>query len=242
MSALLIFGKGYLGRPLAEQLRAAGHQVLATRRVADDPHTFAFDLDHFPRRLPVPDTWRANASWICLIPPAASTDYVAGLARLIDCAEQYAIQRFVYASSISVYGSKARLCDEHTPCAPERASAQKIHAVEQQLLASSIPSVAILRLGGLYDDSRHPVQRLAGRTGLPGARHPVNLIARTDAVRALTAAALDTDNVRIRNVVAAAHPSRQDFYTAEARRLGLTPPQFDPYDTSDGKTVVSLFS
>ncbi|MDO5687293.1 MAG: NAD(P)H-binding protein [Neisseria sp.] len=240
-TSLLILGKGYLGAPLAAHLRAAGHCVAATRRTADDDLTQAFALDDFDPRAAAVQSWRDHAVWVCLLPPSAGANYVEHLHALLDYAEQCGVRRMVYAGSISVYGSAARLCHEDTPCAPESEAACKILAVENLLRSSRLPEIRIVRLGGLYDDARHPIHSLAGRKMLRGGRHPVNLTPRTDAVQALTAAALQSDNVLLRNVVAAAHPLRQDFYPAEARRFRLPEPHFDPHDLSSGKIVISRF-
>nr|DAY39173.1 MAG TPA: hypothetical protein [Inoviridae sp.] len=68
------------------------------------------------------------------------------------------------------------------------------------------------------------------------------MLHRDAAVDAFFQAALNPNGRRIRNLVETPHPSRRDFYTAEAAKLGLPPPQFDPADESGGKTVFSLYA
>ena len=49
--------------------------------------------------------------------------------------------------------------------------------------------------------------------------------------------ACQADGKRIRNIVEPRHPSRAEFYTAEATKLGLPAPDFIVDDESNGKIV-----
>ncbi|MGN7073145.1 SDR family NAD(P)-dependent oxidoreductase, partial [Neisseria sp. P0001.S004] len=49
--------------------------------------------------------------------------------------------------------------------------------------------------------------------------------------------ACQADGKRIRNIVEPRHPSRAEFYTAEAAKLGLPAPDFIVDDKSNGKIV-----
>ena len=153
-------------------------------------------------------------------------------------AQQLQLAHVVYASSTSVYGSEVRVCDEKSSVAPESDHAKQIVRSEQIWQSSGLPCVSILRLGGLYDDERHPVRRLSGRVAIKGGKHPVNVVSRSSAVAALAHHVAHVQG-GIFNVVEAAHPSRSEFYSQEALRLGLPLPEFDASDASDGKTVIS---
>ena len=130
------------------------------------------------------------------------------------------------------------MCDEKSSVAPESDHAKQIVRCEQIWQNSGLPCVSILRLGGLYDDERHPVRRLSGRVAIKGGKHPVNVVSRSSAVTALANHVAHAQG-GIFNVVEAAHPSRSEFYSQEALRLGLPLPEFDASDASDGKTVIS---
>ena len=153
-------------------------------------------------------------------------------------AQQLQLAHVVYASSTSVYGSEVRVCDEESRVAPESDHAKQIVRSEQIWQSSGLPCVSILRLGGLYDDERHPVRRLSGRVAIKGGKHPVNVVSRSSAVAALTRHVAHAQG-GVFNVVEAVHPSRSEFYSQEALRLGLPLPEFDASDASDGKTVIS---
>lgn len=239
-----ILGLGCLGRPLAQKLYGHGSRVAAVKRslTSDDInlpiHLDIFDLnrnDVFQTTL-----WQHHADrpvWFCLLPPSSLTHYADTLSRWVKLAETCQVQHLIFTSSTSVYGDKARECDETAPPDPQTVAARQILAAEQHLLSSRIPHIDILRLGGLYCAERHPVSRLVQKQNIPGGNLPVNILHRDLAVETLFQTALTPKGRRIRNIVEARHPTRRDFYTAEAAKLGLPPPDFAPDGTGSGKIV-----
>ncbi len=242
-AAVAVMGLGYLGRELAARLLQQGRIVYSCARSSQATgltgiaHTL-LDLDDFQPGHPALRAWVAAPAWVCLLPPSCSEHYVEKLTLLVRWAQACGLRHLIYTSSISVYGSAPRQCSIATPVQPETPGARKIVAFEQALLASSLPHVSILRLGGLYDDARHPVRRLAGKTDLRGGAHPVNMIQKAQAVDAIVRALDCPAGRRILNVVERHHPTRRDFYTAAAERLGCAPPRFAADDGSSGKIVI----
>ncbi|UOO88260.1 SDR family NAD(P)-dependent oxidoreductase [Vitreoscilla massiliensis] len=235
VNSVWIAGAGYLGLPLAQQLQAAGVDVRASSlspRSIDAWHEWDFTAETAPQG------FQQAACWVVLLPPSSGMGYVAHMQRLCEQAQQLQVSQLIYTSSTSVYGSAARECDEHSEIAPESAAARDIAACEQIWLSSGLPHVSVLRLGGLYDDERHPVRRLSGRQHISGGKHPVNVIHRRHALAALQYCIQHPIHGTF-NVVEASHPSRADFYGNEAKRLGLALPEFDANDDSMGKTIHS---
>ncbi|MCP1659821.1 SDR family NAD(P)-dependent oxidoreductase [Neisseria perflava] len=181
--------------------------------------------------------WTDKPTWFCLLPPSALQDYAGTLRQWLALAESAGIKHLIFTSSTSVYGDRVRECDETSPPEPQSAAARSILAVEQMLLESCIPNVDILRLGGLYSAERHPVSCLILKDKIGGGRQPVNSVHRDIAVDALFQTALRPQGKRVRNIVEPHHPSRAEFYTAEAAKLGLPAPDFDPDDLRGGKIV-----
>ena len=230
-----IAGAGYLGVPLAQQLQAAVYPVSASSRTPREGVVWqAWD---FSVHSALQD-FQAADTWVVLLPPSSGSDYVAHMRHLCAQAQQLQLAHVVYASSTSVYGSEARICDEQSSVAPESVNAKQIVRCEQLWQNSGLPCVSILRLGGLYDDERHPVRRLSGRVAIKGGKRPVNVVSRSAAVAALAGHVAHAQG-GIFNVVEAMHPSRAEFYSQEALRLGLPLPEFDASDESRGKTVIS---
>lgn len=239
----LIFGLGYLGRPLAQRLYRQGFAVRGVKRTltSDDINLpIPVDTCHLDDSGCLKD-WNAYQTWIFLLPPSQLADYTAVHARLIAAAEDAGVAHLIFTGSVSVYGSASRVCDETSPRQPESESARRIAAVEQLLLNSRIEHTDILHLGGLYCAERHPIFSLLKRTGISGRRSPVNMIHRDRAVEAIFQAACQPNGKRIGNIVETPHLDKETFYRREAAKLGCPQPDFDLSDTSaEGKTVVSL--
>ena len=170
--------------------------------------------------------WADKPTWFCLLPPSPLAHYADTLKQWLALAEHMGVQHIVYTSSTSVYGNAVRVCDENTPPHPQTETAVQILAAEKILLAGRIPHIDILRLGGLYSATRHPLDRLLLKNNIRGGRQPVNVIHQDSAVAALFQTACTPDGHRLRNLVETPHPSRRSFYAAEAAKLGLPVPQF----------------
>ena len=246
-----ILGLGYLGRPLSQKLYEHGSRVAAIKRslTSDDInlpiHLDTLDLNQdsaFPSADRACDTtiWQHHADkpvWFCLLPPSSLTHYADTVKQWAELARACNVQHLIFTSSTSVYGDKARECDETAISDPQTESARQILAAEQYLLDSGIPNIDILRLGGLYCAERHPVSRLVQKQNIPGGNRLVNIVHRDIAVETLFQTTLHPNGRRIRNIVEPRHPTRRDFYTAEAAKLGLPPPDFAPDGTGGGKIV-----
>ena len=239
-----ILGLGYLGLPLAQKLYERSSRVCAVkRRLTSDDVNLPIRLD--TADLNRPDVfqtafwrhWADKPTWFCLLPPSSLARYADTLRGWLALAEHMGIQHIIYTSSTSVYGDAVRTCDENTPPDPQTESAGQILAVEEILLAGRIPHIDILRLGGLYSASRHPINRLLLKNNIRGGNRPVNVVHQDSAVAALFQTACRPQGRRIRNIVEPAHPSRAEFYAAEAAKLGLPAPDFDSEDRSGGKIV-----
>ncbi len=245
-----ILGLGYLGRSLAQKLYEHGSHIAAIKR-----HLSSDDIN-LPIQLEIADLnrtevfqtassplwqhWADKPTWFCLLPPSALHDYHATLQQWLTLAEHFGVQHLIFSSSTSIYGDRVRLCNEHTAPEPQTESARQILAVEQLLLNSRIPNIDILRFGGLYSAERHPVSRLILKKHISGGKQPVNVVHRDLAVHALFQTACHPQGKRIRNIVEPNHPSRAEFYHAEAEKYGLPTPDFDPEDNRDGKIVTTL--
>ncbi|MDO5059955.1 MAG: GDP-L-fucose synthase [Neisseria sp.] len=242
-----VFGFGYLGRPLAERLYQSGWNVAALKKsLTSDDINLPLDL----RAADLADEvvfqtalngWKNADTWIFLLPPSAVPDYAETVRRWVRAAEQGSVQQLIFTSSTSVYGDAARVVDEYSEPDPRTANAHKILAAETAVRNSSVPNRDIFRLGGLYCAERHPVYRLSGRSGIENGQHAVNILHRERAVAALAYAAEQPNGLRIRNLMETRHPSRAEFYRAEAVQLGLPEPEFADNGGS-GKTVGTAYS
>ena len=241
-----ILGLGYLGRPLAERLYQSGASVAAVKKqlTSDDinvPIELQFvDLDDTEAAGKVYRSWQNKAVWVALLPPSRLVDYVAVIRQWVRSAQQYGVQHIIFASSISVYGSSMRVCDENSALAPDTISAEKIIMAEQMVWNSGMVNIDILRLGGLYSITRHPLNRLLQRPVIDKAKQVVNMLHQDRAVAALFRAIQTPSGKRIRNLVETTYLSKQDFYTAESIKLGLPCPKFN-IEGDTGKVVTTCY-
>ena len=242
-----ILGMGYLGRPLAEKLFERGSRVSALKKtLTSDDINLPVDLtaadlnDAAVFQTAFGQAWADKPAWVCLLPPSSVERYAEVVAQWLALAAQYGVRHVVCAGSTGIYGNRVRVCDESGAPEPQTESARKLLQAEQAFLDSGIDNIDILRFGGLYSAARHPLNSLLKRRRIAGARHPVNMVHQDLAVAALLHALCTPAGVRIRNIVEPAHPSKRDFYRAEAAKLGLPEPDFDEVDESGGKTVATL--
>lgn len=238
-----ITGLGYLGLPLAQKFYQHSSRVAAIKRslTSDDInlpiHLDTFDLgssDAFQTAL-----WRHHADkpvWFFLLPPSSLTHYADTVKQWAELARACNVQHLIFTSSTSVYGDKARECDETALPDPQTESVRQILAAEQHLLNSGISNIDILRLGGLYCAERHPVSRLVQKQNILGGNRPINIVHRNIAVESLFQTAFNPGGRRLKNIIEPRHPTRREFYTEEAAKLGLPAPDFAP-DDSVGKII-----
>lgn len=238
-----ITGLGYLGLPLAQKFYQHSSRVAAIKRslTSDDInlpiHLDTFDLgssDAFQTAL-----WRHHADkpvWFFLLPPSSLTHYADTVKQWAELARACNVQHLIFTSSTSVYGDKVRECDETALPDPQTESVRQILAAEQHLLDSGISNIDILRLGGLYCAERHPVSRLVQKQNILGGNRPINIVHRNIAVESLFQTAFNPGGRRLKNIIEPRHPTRREFYTEEAAKLGLPAPDFAP-DDSVGKII-----
>lgn len=239
-----ILGLGWLGTPLATALQQQGVLLIGAKRQP----TLAWPFDVQAVDVAAIDAhdwtaWAEYPTWVCLLPPSCSEHYLSGLQAWLAQARHLNVQHVLYSSSISVYGDVDGVCDEHSSIRPSTDSARKVAAAENLFLSSGIKHVDIMRLGGLYGTSRHPLYHLNQKKDLSGGGRPTNMVSQQQAVAALCWALANPDGQRIRNVVAPEHPTRRAFYQAQARHLGVAEPHFQASDDdAGGKIVHSAFA
>src|SRR5665647_979272 len=174
-------GAGFLGAATVRALRARGHRVVATDRLALDG-TIAVGVHDVRTHL-----------------IAATTVNVVGTVAVLSAAAAAGVTRFVDLSSEEVYGAAAGPLVEDSPTVPT--SAYGVHKVAGELLAREFPEIGYVaaRLSWVYGPrfqrNRPPQPWLddaaAGRISppSPGADHVADLVHVDDAVRAVVALA-----------------------------------------------------
>ena len=244
---IAILGCGWLGIPLAKILLQSGYLVHgSTTTPAKIPHLQKWGIRPFLIRIndhltgPIHQFLQCQTLIINLPPgrrdPNVTTQYPKRIHLLLNNLANTLVQQIIFISATSVYGQQQGICTEDSPLTPNTNSGKALVAAEKLVLDFSVPTT-ILRLSGLIGPDRHPALFLAGKKDLKRALAPVNLVQQADVIDVIHAILSQNKFGYTYNVCADEHPTRKDYYTAQALQLGLIPPTFDDRDHSQGKVI-----
>jgi nucleoside-diphosphate-sugar epimerase len=236
---VFILGCGWVGFPLAVQLKKEGHHVWGSTRSAQSAEKFAdagithvslvvgespeenldllSDLDVFivayplgARRMSDDVEYQNHVGWI-----------EETIARRLNSAAQV-----ILLSSTSVYPDDAGEVDETCTLLPTGPGLIQLNY--EQALQSVFPHLVILRLAGLIGEGRHPGKFFSKSTAIVNSNWPVNIVHRDDVIR-FVEKVMETNTANtIFNVCADEHPFRQEYYTKKINELNLRMPVFIP--------------
>lgn len=250
-ATVAMLGCGWLGLPLAQELRAQGHRVLgSTTTPAQLPLLAAAGIEPKLLQLGTDFTtaneqdltaWLTQAEVLVLnVPPRAA---VAGgypqLLRPVHRAVAAArVKAVLFVSTVGVYPDEPRVMREPDALSTRDASSDVLRTEGHFVPRYGQWRSTVVRLGGLIGPERPPGRFLAGRKDLPHGDAPTNLLHLTDAVGVLCTIIQQGVWGYTLNVCAAQHPLRRDFYPEAARFIGLVPPTFCA-DLGGGKLIDS---
>lgn len=239
MSALVV-GCGYLGRPVAQLLRALGDTVTGTVRSAASADALRREgttprvLDVLGPVGPIGAPERVfHAVGYDRSAGASMRDvYVEGLSKVLDRLSEAAPGRLVLASTTGVYGARDGCwVDEESPAGPSSEPGRVCLEAEEVVRAFAARTgwrAVVLRFAGLYGPGR-----VIGRLGLEHDRpiegdpdHWLNLVHVEDAAACATAALTHPSPGRLYVVSDERPVRRRAYYELAARCLGLGPPRF----------------
>ena len=226
-------GAGWLGKPLAIELKRKGYELFVLSRAKEKLAYFqkyeipVFEYDESPA-----DIIHCDVLISCIPPIESYGDFIG---KQID---KYRPRYFVFCSSIGVYGQSHGVITEHA----ETLGNNKIIAAEDALSLLDTPST-ILRLGGLIGPSRHPAMVFSGKSNIPGGLDPVNLIQQQDVIQMIESV-VARQKPGVYNVVYPSHPTRKEYYETKCLSMGLAPCSFDAEGQGkivDGSLIESAF-
>jgi nucleoside-diphosphate-sugar epimerase len=185
------------------------------------------------------------------IPPGSRNktlieSYALRIQRLLSFAHEGSIKKIIYTSSTGVYDNTMTWVNEAHNTRHPSIKQDILLAAEEKFMKSDIPPI-VLRLAGLAGPDREPGKWFADRVNVSGGNTPVNMVHQTDVVRAiLTLIKTEKWPAHIYNICADEHPVKSSFYTAQSKKMGLTPATWiastDPYKLVDNHKFVKDFS
>jgi nucleoside-diphosphate-sugar epimerase len=240
MKTISILGCGWLGLPLAAHLLKEGFAIKGSVSRSERMELLK-QKGISPWHIQISDTaitgenlsgFLASETLVINFPPARREDIVeyhtAQIKQLIDVINSSSIKQVLFISSTSVYPELNRTITEADSFEPTKGSGKALVAVENLLQSQTGFNTTILRLAGLIGYDRQPGRFLSGKKNIENGNGPVNVIHQDDCI--LIIAEIIRQGVwgGIYNACADLHPSRQEFYTRAAEKIGIPLPEFIP--------------
>ncbi|MGW9684928.1 NAD(P)H-binding protein [Flagellimonas sp. 2504JD1-5] len=247
-----VMGCGWLGFPLAIKLADNLHDVHGTTtskeklsvledhgitayEIALSATSIAGDIQNFLRQVDfliinVPPKLRSGNS-------ESFYDKMRLLHREI---KKNSVTHIIFVSSTAVYGNIEGEVTEDSIPQPATESGKQLLASEQLFAQDKELNTTIIRFGGLIGPNRHPVTMLSKRKNLTNGNDPINLIHLDDCIYMISTILANNYWREIFNAVYPLHPTKKDFYTREAIKMGITPPDYSESPPSKlNKVIVS---
>ncbi len=230
MRKISIFGSGWLGKALAEELEKTYFvQVSVRSRLSFDtlelPNKYLLnaDNDYFSK-----DFYETDVL-IVAIPPRGA--YIETLRKVIAYLDERT--QVILCSSTSVYTQTEGDISEKES---EYITTPSLMLEAERVVQKLWPQTLILRLGGLMGYERIAGKYSAGKV-LPHDTY-VNYIHRDDVVNIIRLCIEEKIEARCYNVVAPDHSSKKEIYEVNAKKFGFKATTFES-DEIRGKKVSS---
>lgn len=250
-NTIAIIGCGWLGLPLAIECIKNGARVNGSTTATEkltllksegiSPYLLTVSEDHITGK--IHDFLTDVTTVVINIPPKLRGDhkenYVQKMHLLHRAIKGSNVKHIVFVSSTSVYGDEDGIVTESTPAKPTTASGKQLLESEAIFFNDVAISTTIIRFGGLISADRHPVTMLSKKQDLENGQMPVNLIHRNDSIRMIIKVIQHHWWGEIINGVYPDHPSKKEYYSAEAKKRGIAPPDYKRDTSKKGKIISS---
>lgn len=245
-----ILGCGWLGFPLATALVKHQYHIHGSSTSQEKLNTLETSgIDPFYIELSENGIKGAIDSFleqldllVINVPPrlrkAPRESYTEKMRLLHTAIKKTPLKRIIFVSSTSVYGNIDAVLNEDSPAQPNTESGKQLLASEKIFYEDRELQSTIIRFGGLIGPKRHPVTFLAGKTDLKNGEEPINLIHLDDCIGIIKQLIKDNLQGGIINAVYPHHPSKKDYYTSEAIKRGLLPPNYSLNTSPSGNKII----
>jgi nucleoside-diphosphate-sugar epimerase len=232
MRNVSILGCGWLGVPLAMSFLEAGFQVKGSttseKKISDlellGIEMHLLNISEFKRF----DTFLETDILIIAI---TSKD-IDGFKNLISQIQNSAVQKVIFISSTSVYGSLNRVMTEE-----DAVLINPLTTIENLFRENTFFETTILRFAGLFGGDRHPANWFKDGRKISQPEGFVNMIHREDCIEIIHQIIVQNCWGTVFNACANHHPTRRVFYTNAKLSRGFKAPEFEENQEVQWKIV-----
>ncbi len=200
--------------PLLTQAGIQAYKIIVTNQLEGEPKDF-FDADILVINIP-PKRRLENIQ----------TTHPQQIKAILAEAKKGSIQQVIFISSTGVYGNENRILTEADALNPVRNSGEALVIIEALLQKEKDLNVTILRMAGLVGGDRKAGRFLSGKRDIPNGQARVNMVHRDDCIQVIYQIIKQEKWGDIYNVCADEHPTREAFYTSQAKKQGFDLPHF----------------
>ena len=248
MKTISILGCGWLGLPLGLLLVEKGFKIKGSTATRDKLlvlgkegiEPYYINLSPEINADYDPGFFKSDVL-IINFPPQRRADIVfyhqKQIESLIAKINNSSVEYVFFVSSTSVYPELNREVTEDEILWPTKDSGKALLNVENILLDLSDIKTTVLRFAGLIGYDRMPGRFLSGKRDVKNGNAPVNLIHRDDCIQIIIEIIQQGVWGQILNGCCDKHPLRKEYYTRQAKIIGVDPPTFDDSDTPNFKII-----
>jgi len=248
MKTISILGCGWLGLPLGLFLLEKGFKIKGSTATPDKLlvlekegiEPYYINLSPEINADYDPDFFKSDVL-IINFPPQRRADIVSyhqkQIESLIAEINNSSIEYVLFISSTSVYPELNREVREDEIIKPTKDSGKALLNVESLLTNVSRTQTTVLRFAGLIGYDRMPGRFLLGKRDVKNGNAPVNLIHRDDCIQIIFEIIQQDVWGQILNGCCDKHPLRKEYYTLQAKIIGVDLPTFDDSDITNYKII-----
>ncbi len=234
MNTISILGCGWLGKPLAISFINEGYAVKGSTTSEEKLELlemngiepYIVDISDFEEY----DSF-LNADILII---AITSKNVDGFENLIAQIQESPIQKVIFISSTSVYGSLNKVMTEE-----DVVLKLPLTEIENLFRENTFFETTIIRFAGLFGDERQPANWFKNGKKIPQPKGFVNMIHKEDCIEIIQEIiAQDCWNETF-NACSNHHPTRREFYTLAKLKNDFEAPKFEENEVYQWKIISS---
>lgn len=234
MNKISILGCGWLGKPLAISLINEGYAVKGSTTSEEKLELLEMNGIE-PYKVDITDfeEYDSFLNADILIIAITSKD-VDGFENLIAQIQESPIQKVIFISSTSVYGSLNKVMTEE-----DVVLKLPLTEIENLFRENTFFETTIIRFAGLFGDERQPANWFKNGKKIPQPKGFVNMIHKEDCIEIIQEiVAQDCWNETF-NACSNHHPTRREFYTLAKLNNDFEVPKFEENEVYQWKIISS---